>query len=405
MLLKLAERDGVELLEDLADELGLRLRHRKRGTPELALPDGSTAQTWREGYPYSERLGKKEYAAAKRGLQIELLKLQRSVKSSQRRLAIVFEGRDAAGKGGTIRRFTENLNPRGARAVALEKPTEKERDEWYFQRYVPHLPAPGEIVFFDRSWYNRAGVERVMHFCRPDEYAEFLRDAPEFERMLARDGITLIKLWLSVSRTEQLNRFVRRQTDAVKQWKLSPVDLASLDKWEEYTEAKEVMFACTDLADAPWAVVKSNDKRRARLEAIRYVLSSVPYEDSNEQIVGRPDPLIVGPARCPSSMPGSRPDQTTGLFATRLRRQETAPARSRATSYSAMPAATPAFSDSAGPRIGMRAAASQRSATSLDRPLPSEPTTSTSGPSARSSWSIGVSAAASSPTTNRPASW
>jgi polyphosphate kinase len=363
MLLRRPEPDAGELLEDLADELGLRVRHRRRGAPDLALPDGRAAQTWREGYPYSERLGKEEYAAVKRDLQIELLKLQRSVKASQRRLAIVCEGRDAAGKGGTIRRFTENLNPRGARVAALDKPTEKERDDWYFQRYVPQLPAPGEIVFFDRSWYNRAGVEWVMDFCRPREYAEFLRDVPGFERMLARDGITLMKLWFSVSRTEQLRRFVRRHTDPVRQWKLSPIDLASLEKWDEYTEAKEAMFACTDVADAPWTVVKSNDKRRARLEAMRYVLSRVPYEGRDDQIVGRPDPLIVGPAP----------------------RQEVAASRSRATSYSAMAAATPAFSDSAVPRIGMRATASQCSVTSLDRPLPSEPTTSTSGPSARSS--------------------
>jgi len=262
----------------------------------LVRPDGSPVQTWREDYPYTQRLSRQEYAEQKRSLQVELLKLQRWIKESGGRLMIVFEGRDAAGKGGTIRRFTENLNPRGARVVALEKPTEKEQTEWYLQRYVSHLPAAGEIVMFDRSWYNRAGVERVMGFCRPDECMEFLREAPEFERMLARDGITLVKFWFSVSRTEQLRRFVERQTDPVKQWKLSPVDLASLDKWDEYTEAKESMFFFTDLADAPWTVVKSNDKKRARLEAMRYVLSRVPYADRDEIIVGHPDPLIVGPA-------------------------------------------------------------------------------------------------------------
>ena len=208
---------------------------------------------------------------------------------------IVFEGRDAAGKGGTIKRFTENLNPRGARIVALEKPTERERTEWYLQRYIAHLPAAGEIVMFDRSWYNRAGVERVMGFCRPDECMEFLREAPEFERMLARDGIILIKFWFSVSRAEQLRRFVNRQLDPVKRWKLSPVDLASLDKWDDYTEAKESMFFFTDLADAPWTVVKSNDKKRARLEALRYVLCRVPYADKDEDLVGHPDRLLVGP--------------------------------------------------------------------------------------------------------------
>lgn len=284
-----------ELLDDLARQLGLRVQ---RSGNRLALvhPDGTAVETWREDFPYTRRLGRGKYAAEKRDLQVELLKLQRWIKDSGGRLMVVFEGRDAAGKGGTIKRFTENLNPRGARVVALEKPTEKEQAEWYLQRYVAHLPAAGEIVMFDRSWYNRAGVERVMGFCRPDECMEFLQEAPEFERMLARDGITLIKFWFSVSRTEQLRRFVERQTDPVKQWKLSPVDLASLDKWDEYTEAKHSMFFFTDLADAPWTVVKSNDKKRARLEAMRYVLSQVAYEDRDEQIVGCPDPLIVGPA-------------------------------------------------------------------------------------------------------------
>ena len=308
MLLKLPDPDVSELLADLADELGLRVRQRGRGAPELLTPDGRPAQTWREGFPYSERLGKRDYGIAKRSLQIELLKLQRSVKESRQRLVILFEGRDAAGKGGTIKRFTENLNPRGARVVALEKPTEKERAEWYLQRYVPHLPAPGEIVLFDRSWYNRAGVEQVMHFCTAREYADFLTEAPEFEQMLTRDGITLVKYWFSVSRREQLRRFLRRQTDPVKQWKLSPVDLASLDKWDEYTQAKEAMFARTDLPDAPWTVVKSNDKRRARLETIRNILALIPYPEKDASVVGRPDPLIVG------------------------RRQEIAAARSRAIS-------------------------------------------------------------------------
>ncbi len=283
------------LLDSLAADLGLHIRYAKNRAI-LIRADGTPAETWREGYPYEERLSRKTYNEGKRGLQIELLKLQRSVKASGARLAIVFEGRDAAGKGGTIRRFTENLNPRGARVVALEKPTEHERTEWYLQRYLTHLPKAGEIVMFDRSWYNRAGVERVMGFCLPDEWMDFLQEAPEFERMLARDGITLIKLWFSVSRTEQLRRFVDRQLDPVKQWKLSPIDLASLDKWDHYTDAKEAMFFHTDLPDAPWTVVKSNDKRRARLEAMRYVLSRVPYEGRNEHVVGRPDPLIVGPA-------------------------------------------------------------------------------------------------------------
>jgi polyphosphate kinase 2 len=285
-----------DLFEDLAGQLGLRIGYTDSGAAQLTQPGGGAAETWREGYPYDRRIGGKEYSTAKRLLQIELLKLQRWVKSAEQRVAVVFEGRDAAGKGGTIRRFTENLNPRGARVVALEKPGEKEQGEWYFQRYIPHLPAAGEIVLFDRSWYNRAGVERVMRFCQPRQYTEFLRDTPEFERMLVRDGITLIKFWVSVSRSEQLSRFVSRQTDPLKQWKLSPIDLASLDKWDEYTSAKEAMFFSTDLADAPWTVVKSNDKKRARLETIRYVLSCFPYADKDEQVVGKPDPLIIGPA-------------------------------------------------------------------------------------------------------------
>jgi polyphosphate kinase 2 len=284
-----------ELLDDLAAQLGLRIRHSKNG-PVLVQRDGTVAETWRQDFPYDERLSRKKYDKEKSRLQIELLKLQRHIKAADGRLVIVFEGRDAAGKGGTIRRFTENLNPRGARVVALEKPTDREQSEWYLQRYITHLPAAGEIVMFDRSWYNRAGVERVMGFCRPEESLEFLREAPEFERMLARDGITLIKFWFSVSRAEQLRRFVNRQLDPVKRWKLSPIDLASLDKWDDYTEAKEAMFFFTDLADAPWTVVKSNDKKRARLEAMRYVLRRVDYEGRNEELVGQPDPLIVGPA-------------------------------------------------------------------------------------------------------------
>jgi len=289
-------RIGV-LLDDLARQLGLRIRQGGKGRPALVRPNGSTVATWREDYPYGQRLGRKQYEKAKRGLQVELLKLQRSIKATGGRLIIVFEGRDAAGKGGTIRRFTENLNPRGARVVALEKPTDREQTEWYLQRYIAHLPSAGEIVLFDRSWYNRAGVERVMGFCRPDECMEFLREVPEFERMLARDGITLIKFWFSVSRAEQLRRFVHRQLDPVKRWKLSPIDLASLDKWNEYSDATQSMFFFTDLADSPWTVVKSNDKRRARIEAMRYVLSRVSYDGKNEDLIGKPDPLIVGPAQ------------------------------------------------------------------------------------------------------------
>jgi polyphosphate kinase 2 len=292
---KKASGDVAEVLDDLAAQLGFRIRPGKNG-PVLVGKNGKVAETWREDYPYDERMSRKKYEKLKRSLQIELLKLQRTIKSDGGRLIILFEGRDAAGKGGTIKRFTENLNPRGARIVALEKPTEREQTEWYLQRYIAHLPAAGEIVMFDRSWYNRAGVERVMGFCRPDECMEFLREAPEFERMLARDGIKLVKFWFSVSRSEQLRRFVDRQLDPVKRWKLSPIDLASLDKWNDYTEAKEAMFFFTDVADAPWTVVKSNDKKRARIEAMRYVLSQIPYEGRDEELIGQPDPLIVGPA-------------------------------------------------------------------------------------------------------------
>src|SRR6201999_1463282 len=259
-------------------------------------PDGTEVDTWRENYPYDERMKRNDYEEQKRLLQIELLKLQKWSQANGHRHVIVFEGRDAAGKGGTIKRFMEHLNPRGARVVALEKPSERESTQWYFQRYVRHLPAAGEIVLFDRSWYNRAGVERVMGFCSRAEYLEFMRQAPELERMLVRSGIHLVKFWFSVTQDEQRTRFIIRQVDPVRQWKLSPMDVASLDKWHEYTEAKEAMFFYTDTADAPWTVVKSNDKKRARLEAMRHVLSRFDYSERDADVVGNPDPLIVGPA-------------------------------------------------------------------------------------------------------------
>jgi polyphosphate kinase 2 len=229
-------------------------------------------------------------------LQVELLKLQAWVKSTGQKVVILFEGRDAAGKGGAIKRFMEHLNPRGARVVALEKPSEVERGQWYFQRYVQHLPTAGEIVLFDRSWYNRAGVERVMGFCREDEYHEFMRQAPEFERNLVRSGVHLIKFWFSVSRDEQRRRFKERKNHPLKQWKLSPIDMASLDKWEEYTKAKEAMFYYTDTTDAPWTVIKSDCKKRARLNAMRYVLLKMPYVGRNATTIGSLDPLLVGRA-------------------------------------------------------------------------------------------------------------
>ena len=257
---------------------------------------GQPVDTWREDYPYPEKMSRPEYEYLKRPLQVELVKLQNWVKSTGQRIVIIFEGRDAAGKGGTIKRFTEHLNPRGATVVALTKPSERERTQWYLQRYVPHLPAAGEIVMFDRSWYNRAGVERVMHFTSHDDYEEFMREAPDFEHMLIHSGLYLTKFWFSVTRSEQRTRFIIRRIDPVRQWKLSPMDIESLDKWDAYTDAKEAMFHYTDTAWAPWTVVKSNDKKRARLEAMRYVLSRVPYEGKDESVVGRPDPLIVGPA-------------------------------------------------------------------------------------------------------------
>ncbi|WP_137125484.1 polyphosphate kinase 2 [Roseomonas sp. HF4] len=245
-------------------------------------------------YPYATRLTEKEYVARISPLQVELLKAQSWIKAADERATVLFEGRDAAGKGGTIKRFMEHLNPRGARIVALEKPTDQERSQWYFQRYVKHLPSGGEIVFFDRSWYNRAGVERVMGFCSAGDYLEFMRQAPELERMLVRSGLRLHKYWFSVTREEQARRFQARETDPLKQWKLSPIDKASLDKWDDYTEAKEAMFFYTDTADAPWTIVKSDDKRRARIEAMRHFLFTLPYDGKDESVVYEPDPLIVG---------------------------------------------------------------------------------------------------------------
>jgi polyphosphate kinase len=264
--------------------------------PVLLDAAGLSVDTWRENYPYEHRMTRNEYEEHKRLLQIELLKLQKWSQAHGHRHVIVFEGRDAAGKGGTIKRFMEHLNPRGARVVALEKPTEKERTQWYFQRYVNHLPAAGEIVLFDRSWYNRAGVERVMGYCTSKQHAEFVRQAPLFEHMLVNEGISLTKLWFSVSASEQRTRFTIRQVDPVRQWKLSPTDLASLDKWHDYTAAKEDMFTWTDTEIAPWTVIKSNDKKRARINAMRHVLSKFNYENKDHEVVGNPDPLIVGRA-------------------------------------------------------------------------------------------------------------
>jgi polyphosphate kinase 2 len=247
-------------------------------------------------YPYARPLGRVTYEAEKARLQAELLKLQIWAQDTGQKFVILMEGRDAAGKGGTIKRFMEHLNPRYARVVALTKPSDIEKGQWFFQRYIQHLPTTGEIVFFDRSWYNRAGVERVMGFCTPSEYLEFMRQVPEIERMLVRSGIHLHKYWFSVTRAEQLVRFKARETDPLKMWKLSPIDKASLDLWDDYTEAKEAMFFYTDTADAPWVIVKSDDKKRARLNCMRHFLSSVDYPGKNTEVVGTFDPLIVGRA-------------------------------------------------------------------------------------------------------------
>ena len=291
-ILKGASPDDAAVLRQALRERPLRSAMKGRINPDEEL-----CANWRDGeYPYKNLMVRKNYEKQKYQLQVELLKLQSWVKTTGQRLVILCEGRDAAGKGGTIKRFMEHLNPRGARVVALEKPSDVERGQWYFQRYVQHLPTAGEIVLFDRSWYNRAGVERVMGFCTQDEYMEFMRQAPEFERNLVRSGTHLIKFWFSVSKKEQRRRFKERELHPLKQWKLSPVDMASLDKWDEYTRAKEAMFFYTDTADAPWTVVKSDCKKRARLNAMRYILHRLHYAKKDIRTIGPLDGLIVGRA-------------------------------------------------------------------------------------------------------------
>ncbi|MDC7691038.1 polyphosphate kinase 2 [Vogesella indigofera] len=270
--------------------VALQVAHAPHGTIE-----DSTSAPLPADFPYRSRIKRDDYERQKAALQVELLKVQNWVKETGQKIVVLFEGRDAAGKGGTIKRFMEHLNPRGARVVALEKPTEQERGQWYFQRYIQHLPTAGEMVLFDRSWYNRAGVERVMGFCTPQEYLEFMRQTPQLERMLVNSGIHLFKFWFSVSREEQLRRFISRRDDPLKHWKLSPIDIQSLDKWDDYTEAKKAMFFHTDTGDAPWAVIKSDDKKRARLNCLRHFLWQLPYPDKNLAII-RPDDKIVGAA-------------------------------------------------------------------------------------------------------------
>ena len=306
---ELAEGDIVKVSEHLqalldgmspdeVNEVKKLFSNENTTTPRTCVnKDDELADNWRDGrYPYKNRMSRKNYEAQKYELQVELLKMQKWVKETGQKIVLLFEGRDAAGKGGTIKRFMEHLNPRGATVVALEKPTEQEAGQWYFQRYISHLPTKGEIVLFDRSWYNRAGVERVMGFCTESQYNDFMRQVPEFEKHLISSGIHLIKFWFSVSRDEQRRRFSEREAHPLKQWKLSPIDKASLDKWDDYTLAKEAMFFNTDSAESPWIVIKSDDKKRARLNAMRYVLNRLPYDNKDPKVIGSVDPLIVGRA-------------------------------------------------------------------------------------------------------------
>ena len=248
-------------------------------------------------YPYRTKLSRAAYERRKAELQVELLRMQQWVKQTGQRVVLLFEGRDAAGKGGAIKRFTEHLNPRGASVVALPVPSERERGQWYFQRYVQWLPSRGAIVFFDRSWYNRAVVEPVMDFCTPGEHLCFLRDVAGFEELLVNDGFYLFKFWFSVSREEQLRRFMSRARDPLKQWKISDVDIRSLSLWDDYTEAKKAMFAATDTKVAPWVVIKADDKKRARLNCMRYVLKQFPYQEGAQKRVKGPDKKLIGPAQ------------------------------------------------------------------------------------------------------------
>lgn len=288
-----APRENLREFIDKLRDGGYTVSDGHTNDPDLIDPQGRAVETWKEDYPYETRMTREEYELEKYRLQIELLKLQYWGEDTGQRHIIVFEGRDAAGKGGTIKRFTEHLNPRTARVVALNKPSDRELGQWYFQRYIQHFPTAGEIVLFDRSWYNRSGVERVMGFSTDEQYRRFMNQVPLFEKMLAEDGIHLTKFWFSVTQTEQRTRFAIRQIDPVRQWKLSPMDLESLDRWEAYTEAKEAMFLHTDTDHAPWISIRSNDKKRARLNAMRYFLSQFEYEGKDHEVVGTPDPLIV----------------------------------------------------------------------------------------------------------------
>lgn len=286
-----------EYIDHLKDE-GYHVEGAEGVDPELIAPDGKAVDTWQDGgYPYDELMDRAQYEREKYLLQVELLKFQYWSQDTGAKHVLVFEGRDAAGKGSTIKRFNEHLNPRAARVVALSAPSNTERGQWYFQRYVEHLPTSGEMVLFDRSWYNRAGVERVMGFCTDEEYETFMVQAPQFERMLVDSGISLTKFWFSVTQDEQRTRFALRQLDPVRRWKLSPMDLESLDRWDAYTEAKVQMLLRTDKKYAPWTTVKSNDKKRARINAMRSFLYQFDYEGRDDSVVYAPDPLIVRRAK------------------------------------------------------------------------------------------------------------
>jgi polyphosphate kinase 2 len=274
----------------------------------------ASKETGKKPRKNGERLSRGEYEKELYRLQAELVKMQEWARSSGARIVVVFEGRDAAGKGGTIARITAYLNPRTARIAALPKPTEREATQWYFQRYVAHLPAAGEITLFDRSWYNRAGVEHVMGFCTKQEYARFLHQCPIFERMLVEDGILLRKYWFSVSDEEQQRRFRDRLDDPMRRWKLSPMDLESITRWEEYSRAKDEMFVQTDTPEAPWYVVESDDKRRARINMIAHLLSTIPYHDVPEPTLGLPKrPSSTGYVRTPRDMQTFVPDHAGTL--------------------------------------------------------------------------------------------
>jgi polyphosphate kinase len=293
----MTQKMGLREYIDSLKEQGYTVGNREGEDATLLRPDGSAVETWREDYPYDDLMDRHEYEVEKYKLQVELLKFQYWSEDEGHKHVVVFEGRDAAGKGGTIKRFMEHLNPRAARVVALTKPSNTEAGQWYFQRYIQRLPTSGEIVLFDRSWYNRAGVERVMGFCTDEEYEVFMGQAPTFERMLMEAGITVTKLWFSVTQDEQRTRFAIRQIDPVRRWKLSPMDLESLDKWEAYTDAKEAMFERTDKKFAPWLSIKSNDKKRGRVNALRAYLNQFEYAGRDDSVVYPPDELIVRRAK------------------------------------------------------------------------------------------------------------